>query len=98
MHFADRLKDALQLAALFLVVGRQQQAAFWGLSGHGPSFDQQASYPQPNREVIPRGLRENINVQLLLKIKFERVPETEGVTGMKKPPEDALRRLVFFAI
>ena len=32
LHVADRLKNALQLATLFLVVGRQQQAAAWGLS------------------------------------------------------------------
>jgi hypothetical protein len=51
--------------------------------------------PQPNREDIPRGLREIMNGRFSVKLKFERTPETEGITGTKKPPEEVLRRLVF---
>ena len=39
-----------------------------------------------------------MNGRFLLKLKFERVGETEGITGMKKPPEEGPPAAGFFAI
>src|SRR5579871_6886735 len=43
--------------------------------------------PQPKRKVIPRALRESMNVELLTKIKFERTGQSFTPEAQKKPPE-----------
>jgi len=39
-----------------------------------------------------------MNGRFSAKLKFERTPETEGIIGMKKPPEGCPPAAVFFAI
>jgi hypothetical protein len=39
-----------------------------------------------------------MNGRFSVKLKFERTPETEGITGTKKPPEEGPPAAGFFAI